>query len=293
IWVDSREGFGSEFNVTCKLSDLTENSTADEPQAEEKSRTAGRQEHVIVVEDDLVSARLARSMLEAKGYQVSVFHDGRALLTGLSSMPPRSVDAIVMDVMMPELGGFETTRLIRGSQNWFSGLPIIATTANAMSQDAVTCLSHGMDGYLAKPFTGRSLIETVSTHLAYKRTEGFIPAAEMLLEFSLKWDDLIESCNNDSTQVRELIQIVERTVPLQFSDIHGAIAERDLERLGRSLHRLKGCLGNICVGDVIERLAKFEDIVKHPFGVERIAFQIVVIERTVKSLIQCMAKKLQ
>ena len=150
-----------------------------------------------------------------------------------------------------------------------------------------------MDGYLAKPFTGRSLIETVSTHLAYKRTEGFIPAAEMLLEFSLKWDDLIESCNNDSTQVRELIQIVERTVPLQFSDIHGAIAERDLERLGRSLHRLKGCLGNICVGDVIERLAKFEDIVKHPFGVERIAFQIVVIERTVKSLIQCMTKKLQ
>ena len=293
IWVDSREGFGSEFNVTCKLSDLSENSAADEPQAEEKSRTAGRQQHVIVVEDDLVSARLARSMLEAEGYQVSVFHDGRALLTGLSAMPPRSVDAIVMDVMMPELGGFETTRLIRGSQNWFSGLPIIATTANAMSQDAVTCLSNGMDGYLAKPFTRRCLIETVSTHLAFERTEEFIPAAEMLLEFSLKWDDLIESCNNDSTQVRELIEIVERTVPLQFSDIHGAIAEKDLERLGRSLHRLKGCLGNICVGDVIERLAKFEDIVKHPFGLERIAFQIVVIERTVKYLIQCMTKKLQ
>jgi CheY-like chemotaxis protein len=269
IWVDSREGFGSEFNVTCKLSDLSENSAADEPQTEEKSRTAGRQQHVIVVEDDLVSARLARSMLEAEGYQVSVFHDGRALLTGLQSMPPRSVDAIVMDVMMPELGGFETTRLIRGSQNWFSGLPIIATTANAMSQDAVTCLSNGMDGYLAKPFTRRCLIETVSTHLAFERTEEFLPAAEMLLE------------------------IVERTVPLQFSDIHGAIAEKDLERLGRSLHRLKGCLGNICVGDVIERLAKFEDIVKHPFGVERIAFQIVVIERTVKYLIQCMTKKLQ
>jgi hypothetical protein len=47
------------------------------------------------------------------------------------------------------------------------------------------------------------------------------------------------------------------------------------------------------VGDVIERLAKFEDIVKHPYGLERIAFQIVVIERTVKYLIQCMTKKLQ
>jgi PAS domain S-box-containing protein len=293
IWVDSREGVGSEFNVTCRLSDLTERSSADETQIDEHRRSAGRQQHVIVVEDDLVSARLARSMLEAEGYSVTVFHDGRALLSALSSMLPRSVDAIVMDVMMPELGGFETTRLIRGSQNWFSGLPIIATTANAMSQDAVTCLSHGMDGYLAKPFTRRCLVETVSTHLAFERTEEFVPAAEMLLEFSLKWDDLTESCNNDSAQIRELIEIVERTVPLQFSDIHGAILEKDFERLGRSIHRLKGCLGNICVGDIIERLARFEELIKHPFGLERLAFQIVVIERTVKYIIQCMTKKLQ
>ena len=292
IWVDSLEGFGSEFNVTCRLSDLTEVSPAGEAMVDENRRSAGRRQHVIVVEDDLVSARLARSMLEAEGYSVTVFHDGRALLSGLASMLPRSVDAIVMDVMMPELGGFETTRLIRGSQNWFSGLPIIATTANAMSQDAVTCLSHGMDGYLAKPFTRRALVEIVSTHLAFEMTEDFVPAAEMLLEFSLKWDDLTESCNNDSAQIRELIEIVERTVPQQFSDIHCAIQEKDFEHLGRLIHRLKGCLGNICVGDIIERLARFEELIKHPFGPARIVFQIVVIERTVKYIIQCMTKKL-
>jgi CheY-like chemotaxis protein len=292
ISVESVEGQGSLFTAMCKMLDPVNASTSSVYGATEKNRTPSRQQHIIVVDDDPVGARLARNMLEAEGYIVSVFNDGLSLIAALASMLPRTVDAIVIDLMMPDMGGFEATRAIRASQHWHSSLPIIATTANAMSQDAVTCLSQGMDGYLAKPFTRRSLADAVSKHLAIARHGHVSETDEHLLEFNLKWDDLMESCSNDVAQIREVIELIERTVPQYFNELHGSLRECDKERLRRSFHRIKGCLGNICSGPLIDRLDSFEELLRHPFGIDRIKFQIVLVERTAMRVVATFCSRL-
>jgi len=282
IRVDSTLGVGSDFHVTCKLGLISdkENSPGREIQGTTAAKPVHQRQHILVVEDDVVGARLSRTMLESEGYLATVISNGRQLLNALHSMPPRSVDAIIMDIMMPEMGGFEATRAIRGSHLWFAGIPIIATTANAMSEDAVTCLSHGMDGYLSKPFSRRHLIEMVSAHLSYARQDAPMPDPEKLIEFSLRWDDLRESCNDDWQQIKEVAEIVEKTIPLQIGGINAAIQANDLDKLALSLHRLKGCLCHICTGPILDKISALEELVRNPRGLARIAFQMAAIERT-------------
>jgi PAS domain S-box-containing protein len=286
VQVATEEGQGSAFTAKCQLRPSISQTDNVGTLLRGRQTAVNRQKHIAVVEDDPVSARLAKNMLESDGYMVSVFADGLSLMAALSAMASGGIDAIVMDLMMPEMGGFETTQAIRESQSWFSTLPILATTANAMSHDAVTCLSHGMDGYLAKPFTRRGLVDLVSTHLSFARHCDVATPDEMLVGFKLKWDDLEESCNHDVAQIRELVEIIERTVPLQLSDLQGAVQNRDRERIRRAIHRLTGCLANICEGPIMDRLLAFGDLLQHTFGLDRISFQIPVVERTAIRIVQ-------
>ena len=83
---------------------------------------------------------------------------------------PGHFDAILMDVMMPEMNGFDATRAIRSlDREDAASVPVIATTANAFAEDAQECLNAGMNAHLAKPLDIAKLIETVSACVAKRR----------------------------------------------------------------------------------------------------------------------------
>ncbi len=108
--------------------------------------------HILVVDDDqAVRDSLARS-LHYTGYQVSTGQDGIEALAKLSS---GSVDAVVMDVMMPRLDGLETTRMLRSSGN---DVPILILTARDAVEDRVDGLDAGADDYMVKPFAMNELL---------------------------------------------------------------------------------------------------------------------------------------
>ena len=87
-------------------------------------------------------------MLSKAGYKVTVAANGKEALETFSKSPD-DFDAILMDVQMPEMDGYETTRCIR--QNGFANIPIVAMTANAMKGDKELCLEAGMNDYISKP----------------------------------------------------------------------------------------------------------------------------------------------
>ena len=92
---------------------------------------------------------VATGMLQKLGYGVKIASNGREAL-GL--LQERHFDAVLMDVQMPEMDGYEATREIRAREAQAGGhVPIIAMTANAMEGDEALCLTAGMDDYLAKP----------------------------------------------------------------------------------------------------------------------------------------------
>jgi PAS domain S-box-containing protein len=103
---------------------------------------------ILVVDDDVRNIFALTAALEKKGANIEVAKNGKEALAKLEGNP--SMDLVLMDIMMPEMDGFQATREIR-KQKRFAKLPIIAVTAKATKNDQVECLEAGANDYIAKP----------------------------------------------------------------------------------------------------------------------------------------------
>jgi CheY-like chemotaxis protein len=104
---------------------------------------------ILVVDDDPVNMMLISEVLKRMGFDVIQMQNGREVIEMLPHYEPV---LIFMDVNMPEMDGYTTTRLIRKMQTAQSRIPIIALTADAMKGDKERCLEAGMNNYISKPF---------------------------------------------------------------------------------------------------------------------------------------------
>jgi CheY-like chemotaxis protein len=117
---------------------------------------------ILLTEDNIVNQRVALRILEKAGHVVAIAENGKAALRMLAE---QTFDLILMDVQMPEMGGFEATALIRQKEERTGRhIPIVAMTAHAMAGDRERCLDAGMDDYLAKPVAASALLEMVALH---------------------------------------------------------------------------------------------------------------------------------
>jgi len=123
------------------------------------ARGSSRPLRILLAEDNAVNRLLAVRMLEKRGHSVVAANDGRAALAALET---GLFDALLMDIQMPEMDGFEATAEIRNAERETGRhLPIIALTASAMKGDRERCLNAGMDGYLVKPIHAPELDEAL------------------------------------------------------------------------------------------------------------------------------------
>lgn len=158
LWVESEEGKGSIFKFHVKIK------TFDLISLEKKSRKRTKKQeeqltgNVLLAEDNLINQKVAVKMLEKRGLNVICAEDGQ---TALDLLESANFDVIVMDLMMPILDGYETTDRIRNSTSPKSNIPIIALTAAAMEGEREKCLAAGMNDYITKPVSYKTLIESI------------------------------------------------------------------------------------------------------------------------------------
>ncbi|HEX5073493.1 MAG TPA: HAMP domain-containing protein [Gemmatimonadaceae bacterium] len=118
--------------------------------------------HVLIVDDDVRNIFSLTSVLESHGMNVAFAENGREALARLESGP--DMDLVLMDVMMPEMDGYETTRAIRQNPR-FRSLPIIALTAKAMKGDREKCIAAGASDYITKPVDTEQLLSLMRVWL--------------------------------------------------------------------------------------------------------------------------------
>jgi DNA-binding response OmpR family regulator len=121
-------------------------------------------DRILIIDDDLDTTRLVKMILEREGFEVTVAYNGG---DGLRALYEHHPDAVLLDVMMPDMDGFEACERIRQIAN----LPILMLTAKVMEEDAVRGLTGGADDYIRKPFHPQELIARLRAALRRARSQ--------------------------------------------------------------------------------------------------------------------------
>ena len=172
ISVESKSGQGSSFTVILEYDYAEETAVRREKQEKQQvadiSLLAGC--HVLLCEDHPLNQEIARALLEKEKILVEVAENGQEGLAAFRGSPIGYYDAILMDIRMPILNGYDTTAAIRGLQRPDAGkVPIIAMTADAFLDDQKKCLDAGMNGHLAKPIDANRMYQTLATAIVHSR----------------------------------------------------------------------------------------------------------------------------
>ena len=202
---------------------------------------------VLLVEDNPTNRKVATKILANLGYHADIADNGRRAVEMLRTA---SYDVVLMDCMMPEMDGYEATRLIRdpGSDVLRHDMPIIAMTAHAMASDRARCIEAGMSDYLSKPFRAAELEQ-----LLEKWTDGrtSIPATEAettrddLEAETLRWDRLVESFGGDRRTACEILEEALDVFPRQIAELKDSLRRGDFLSARFAAHSLRGAAGNV------------------------------------------------
>ena len=151
IEISSEVGVGSTFNIQIPL-DIDKDPQARERADEQADSCSLAGMNVLLAEDNELNAEIAQALLESEGIVVTRAADGNEAVDLYVGRPAGSFDAILMDIMMPGMDGYEATRAIRLSEKVDAAdIPIIALTANAFAEDAQAAHAAGMNAHLSKP----------------------------------------------------------------------------------------------------------------------------------------------
>jgi PAS domain S-box-containing protein len=207
---------------------------ASAPKAAAESTPTFSGAKILLVEDNPVNQRVAQRMLQKLSAQVTVANNGEEALARLAA---GSFDVVLMDCQMPVMDGFTATRRIRELEaGRASGirLPIIALTANVMSEDRDNCVAAGMDAHLGKPIEPKQMIDTLSRFLK----EDIVPPA-------IDLEALRQITGGDAEFERELADTFVASGDKCLAEIIAAMKASDYDTVRKRAHALKGASANI------------------------------------------------
>ena len=220
---------------------------------------------LLLVEDNLTNQEVALGILENLGYQADVAGDGRIALRTLEQ---KDYDLVLMDCQLPEMDGYEATRLIRDPATNVRNhhVPIIAMTAHAMAGDRERCLAAGMNDYLSKPIVLRALKQAIEHWLADTVFEpspaGEPPVSPPPAPTAPDFDaeDLLERLGGNEILARRVIGRFLTDMPGQLVVLAQAIESADPEAAHRVAHTIKGAAANISGPRVSEAARTLEQM---------------------------------
>ncbi|MCP3942140.1 MAG: response regulator [Desulfobacteraceae bacterium] len=300
IWAKSKRGHGSCFNFTTNF--------GLQPEGQEPEFIRSKKNHnkiinmgdfkgirILLVEDNSINRQVAVEILESRGIIVTNAENGMEAINIFSSRGNNDLlkfDAVIMDVQMPGMNGFEATRQIRQIElknlknqksNKKTRIPIITMTAHAMIGDREKCISSGMDDYIAKPIDQDRL---------FKILKKWIPLGADRPHAAKKEDGSIEKtkenendpCQSDCLEAKALpeinfskglkrlqgnkklyLKLLHEFVQNHADDIKKikqAVEKKDIELAQRQLHTFKGVVKSIAADHLAQITQNLEEMIK-------------------------------
>ena len=214
------------------------------------ARPTFRGNEILLVEDNPVNQRVAQRTLQNLGAVVTIANNGAEALERIAAA---TYDAVLMDCQMPVMDGFTATRRIRELElsRGLKRLPIIALTANVMSEDRENCIAAGMDAHLGKPIEPAQLIEALSRFL---KARAAAPPIDR--------EALRELTGGDAEFERELAETFVSSGDQCLAEIMAALQVSDFDTVRKRAHSLKGASANIHALGLSQAASSLEDAVR-------------------------------
>jgi CheY-like chemotaxis protein/HPt (histidine-containing phosphotransfer) domain-containing protein len=244
---------------------------------------------VLLAEDNSINQKLAVVLLQKAGFSVDAVDNGVAAFERTRT---GQYHAVLMDVQMPEMDGFEATRQIRA---WEAGrnqhIPIIAMTAHAMKGDRELCLLAGMDDYVSKPLQPRLLLAILDRWVQVPDSGEIFPeipaerAPEVPVvseqdEKPLDLDSALSRFQGDRAFFTEMCQEFVAGLPKRMTELREALGADNASTLGRLAHNLKGVSANFSAGPLtslaleLETCGREEDLSGAPGLLDQLAAEV-------------------
>ncbi|MBF0558464.1 MAG: response regulator, partial [Nitrospirae bacterium] len=289
IGVDSEPGVGSDFHFTAKFPlqaeqrrfDTSADGILNALGKDAVRWTSGQQKQedykkaeklvngscLLLVEDNAVNQEVALKILQDAGIGVDIAQNGAE---AIEKVRQKDYDGVLMDCQMPVMDGFEATRRIRQDMH-FTGLPIIAMTANAMAGDREKCIECGMNDHVAKPIDVGRLFMTLARWVKPKAPPVEITAREEKEDVlpNVQGVELEKALRRTGGNTRLLRTMFSRFCETQadvMERIRTALVNEDAETAAREAHMLKGLAGNIGADIMFSLAGKLEGMIKDGEG---------------------------
>jgi len=201
---------------------------------------ARRRMHILLAEDNPVNQQVAATMLRKRGHEVDVVADGAAAVAAVRGTV---YDVVLMDIQMPEMDGFAATEAIRALPER-AGLPIIALTAHALSGERDRCLSHGMTGYLTKPFRSHELFGLVE---GWADSPAPIPAPAAAPDGPVDLEQFRRTMREAGAEeaVDSILDTFLETAPERLAVLGAAVERDETAGIAAAAHAFKSAAGSI------------------------------------------------
>ncbi len=244
---------------------------------------------ILLAEDNVVNQKLAERTLEKSGYRVDTVSNGKEAVKILESVP---YDLVLMDVNMPEMDGFEATRIIRNpdSKCLNHNIPIIAITAHAMKGDREECLKSGMNDYISKPVQRNELFGAIDRLFSVPSDMQKTDKTEADEKDIFDRKRLLEGIDGDEDFLKEMLDIYIQDTGEKLEKLKEAIQENDAFKVEQDAHSVKGASANIFAykmqhtASEMEKAGKNHDINHAGELLSEMENQFEIFKNSIKSL---------
>ncbi len=246
---------------------------------------------ILVVEDNEINQQVAKETLEEEGFHIDLANNGKI---AIDMIKKNSYDLVLMDLQMPVLDGYQTTKEIR--DNISVDLPIIALSADAMKGTAERTKEVGMNDYVTKPIDFDILLTTLVKWIEPKEREVFVQEVKPIsyqnsIDFetylpSFNTKRTLKGLNNNERLYFDILLRFKENYSKFSKEISEFLSEDDWNQIRSEFHKLKGVSGNIGATSIYEKATQLETLasneIKDDFNEQLVLFDSILKQTNIE-----------